>query len=146
MFNKEPSPMDPTFATYLVYVFVSVVLTVWVARTLSTHGLPFLQTVFRGNTALANSVNHLLVVGFYLVNLGFIAFNLRLGIRVHGSAEATEALSMKVGLVLLVLGALHFGNVFVLNRMRRGAILEDAPPPLAPDERVVLAPPPGSAS
>src|SRR5262245_3247762 len=113
MFNKELDPMDPTFVTYLVYVLVSVVLTFWVARTLSTHGLPFLQTVFRGNTALAVSVNHLLVVGFYLVNLGFISFNLRLGFRVYGSAEATEALSMKVGLVLLVLGALHFVNVYV---------------------------------
>jgi hypothetical protein len=138
--------MDPTFTTYLVYVFVSVVLTVWVARTLSTHGLPFLRDVFRGNDALATSVNHLLVVGFYLVNLGFIAFNLRLGIRVHGPAEATEALSTKVGLVLLVLGALHFVNVIVLNRMRRGAVLADALPPVAPDERVFLPPPAGSAS
>jgi len=125
--------MDPTFATYLVYLLVSVVLTVWVARTLSTHGIAFLNDVFRGQTELARSVNHLLVVGFYLVNLGFIAFNLKLGLAVRGSAQATEALSQKVGLVLLVLGGLHFGNLWVLHRMRQRALLTDAPPPVAPD-------------
>ncbi len=125
--------MDPTFATYLVYLLVSVVLTVWVARTLSAHGIAFLRDVFRGNEGLANSVNHLLVVGFYLVNLGFIAFNLKLGLRVAGSAQALEALSHKVGLVLLVLGGLHFINLWVLQRMRQRALLADTPPPVAPD-------------
>ena len=125
--------MDPTFATYLVYLLISVVLTVWVARTRSAHGIAFLRDVFRGNETLAGSVNHLLVVGFYLVNLGFIAFNLKLGLRVNGSAEALEALSHKVGLVLLVLGGLHFSNLWVLQRMRQRALLADAPPPVAPD-------------
>jgi hypothetical protein len=132
--------MDSTFTTYLVYLTVSVVLTVWVARTLSAHGLTFLRDVFGGNVALATSVNHLLVVGFYLVNLGFISFNLRLGIRVYGPAEATEALSLKVGLVLLVLGGLHFFNLWVLNRMRHRAILSDAPPPVEPTGHVLARP------
>jgi hypothetical protein len=143
VFNME-APMDPTFATYLVYLAVSIVLTVWVARTLSKHGLTFLRDVFGGNAALASSVNHLLVVGFYLVNLGFISFNLRLGLRVYGSAEATEALSQKVGLVLLVLGGLHFFNLWILHRMRNRALLSDAPPPVAPDGQIAFAARPGT--
>ena len=54
--------------TYISYVVLSVVLTVWVAQTLHKNGRVFLVEVFSGNEALADSVNHLLVVGFYLIN------------------------------------------------------------------------------
>lgn len=132
--------MDPTFATYLVYVTLSVLLTVWVARTLSKHGLPFLADVFRGNPLLATSVNRLLVVGFYLLNLGFVSFNLRLGLRVWDAAQATEELSTKVGLVLLVLGGWHFVNLWILQRMRQRALLGEAPPPVPPDALLTGSP------
>src|SRR5262245_49771785 len=57
---------------YLTYLAFSIVITVFVARTLSKNGLPFLVRGFKGNEELAASTNHLLVVGFYLVNLGFV--------------------------------------------------------------------------
>ncbi len=53
--------------TYVVYLLLSIALTVWVARTLFKNGRIFLVDVFHGNEALADSVNHLLVVGFYLI-------------------------------------------------------------------------------
>ena len=124
---------DQTFLTYVAYLVVSVLLTVWVARTLFRNGQIFLEDVFRGNAPLATSVNHLLVVGFYLLNLGFISFNLKLGMAVHTPAEALEVLSQKVGLVLLVLGGMHFLNLWVFHQMRHRTLLRDAPPPIAPD-------------
>ena len=78
-------------------------------------------------------MNHLLVVGFYLINLGYIAMMLRLGYDLTDTRSAIEALSLKLGYVLLILGFMHLLNVFVFNRMRRNAILDNAPPPVAPD-------------
>ena len=124
---------DPTVITYLVYLALSVALTVWVARTLFRSGRVFLVDVFRGNAPLADSTNHLLVVGFYLVNLGYVSLALRLGYDVADARGSIEALSRKVGAVLLVLGGMHFFNLFVFARMRRRARLADAPPPVAPD-------------
>ena len=62
--------------TYGLYLAISIGLTIWVERTLFKNGKVFLVEVFKGDEALANSVNHLLVVGFYLLNLGFVALNL----------------------------------------------------------------------
>ena len=125
--------MNALFFTYLVYVAVSVALTIWVARTLSRNGAIFLVDVFRGNEALARSVNHLLVVGFYLINLGYVCLNLKVGIRVEAPHESMEALATKVGFVLLVLGGMHFLNLIVFARIRRNAALANAPLPVAPD-------------
>jgi len=120
-------------ATYLVYLGVSIALTVWVARTLHKNGRVFLVDVFHGNEPLADSVNHLLVVGFYLINLGYVSLALKLGYNVETAQAGIEALSVKVGMVLLVLGGMHFFNLFIFSRMRRRAGLYNGPPPVAPD-------------
>lgn len=133
--------MDSKVLEYTIYVALSAILTVWVATTLSRHGKRFLVDVFRGDNSLADSVNHLLVVGFYLVNLGYISLQLKLDIPPANFAQVVEALATKVGFVLVVLGVMHFGNLFVLARMRRNAIRDQQPqfppmpilpPPLAP--------------
>lgn len=86
--------------------------------------------VFHGNESLADSVNHLLVVGFYLINFGYVSLALKLGYDVATPQEGIEALSVKVGMVLLVLGAMHFFNLFIFSRMRRRASLVNGPPPV----------------
>ena len=96
--------MDPKVITYGAYILISALLTVWVARTLHKNGRVFLVEVFGGDESLADSVNHLLVVGFYLINFGYVTLALKIGIAIDSAQVAVEALSYKVGLVLLVLG------------------------------------------
>ena len=132
--------MEPIVLMYLAYVALSVGLTIWVAHTLSKNGQVFLVDVFNGNQKMADSVNHLLVVGFYLINLGYIALALKLGYEIQGAKESIEALSAKVGWVLLMLGFMHFFNLFVFSRIRRRARLNEDYPPIAPDACVI---PPG---
>ena len=107
--------------TYLMYLAISVALTVWVARTLSKNGRVFLVNSFESDERLADSVNHLLVVGFYLINLGYVTLALKLGDKPDTTQGAIEFLSTKVGLVLLVLGAMHFFNVFVIAKWGKRA-------------------------
>jgi hypothetical protein len=135
--------MDPKVWMYLVYLAISIGLTVWVATTLSRNGLVFLQDVF-ADAKLANAVNHLLVMGFYLLNLGYVAVAMRSTSRIPDASRALETLSLKIGLVLLVLGVLHFFNVFFLGRYRRGRLRQQQTrPPLPPAGRLPMPTPPG---
>jgi hypothetical protein len=125
--------MDPVVISYTAYLLISIALTVWVAQTLFTNGRVFLVDVFGGNKPLADSVNHLLVVGFYLINLGFIVRGLRIYDPITNARQGMEALSDKIGIVLLTLGAMHFLNLYVFSRIRRRATIRNAPLPVAPD-------------
>jgi hypothetical protein len=122
--------------SYLVYVSISVALTMWVARTLHKNGRIFLVDAFHGNEALADSVNHLLVVGFYLINIGYVALALKTAQKPFDLQTAIELLSTKIGLVLIVLGGMHFMNMIVFSRLRRRAMRELAPPPVPPQARI----------
>src|SRR5215475_3166069 len=124
--------------TYLLYLAVSVALTIWVAQTLHKNGRVFLVDSFLGNESLADSVNHLLVVGFYLINIGFVTLALKYGEKAVDAQTGLEILSTKIGLVLVVLGFMHFFNLFIFSKMRRRATHRAAPP--------VLPPPPAPAA
>jgi hypothetical protein len=119
--------------SYVGYLVLSIGLTVWVARTLSKNGRVFLIDSFLGNAELADSVNRLLVVGFYLINIGYVTLALRYGDKPTDLPTAIETLSTKVGLVLIVLGVMHFFNLYIFSKMRRRGLVRMAKPPVVPD-------------
>jgi hypothetical protein len=128
--------MTPIVWTYTVYIALSIPLTVWVAHTLHQNGRVFLVDSFRGNEQLADSVNHLLVVGFYLINIGYVALALKEAVAPADLREVLETISRKVGVVMLVLGGMHFFNILVFSKMRRRALLHAAPPPVPPQGQI----------
>ena len=117
--------MNATVLTYAVYLALSIGLTVWTARTLSRNGEVFLHDVFKGEERIADATNRLLVVGFYLANLGFVALNLQVSGPIWSAQHAIEALAPKLGGVALLLGIVHVANVVVLTQVRRN---RTAPP------------------
>jgi hypothetical protein len=108
---------------YIVYIAFSVVITVYVSRTLSKNGLPFLLAGFRGDLKLAESTNHLLVVGFYLVNMGFVLLRMQTGMRIDTVEQLIEYQASGLGLVLFVLGLAHFFNMYVIHRIGRSGYI-----------------------
>ena len=124
--------MSIVVVTYVLYLVISILLTIWVGKTLHKNGRIFLVDAFSGNEELADSVNHLLVVGFYLVNAGFVALAIKLGLRPTDIAALFETVSIKVGTVLVVLGGMHFLNLYIFSRIRRRAQMKHAPPPVYP--------------
>ena len=107
---------------YVVYLVISIAVTVWVARTLHKNGRAFLVEAFHGDEVLADSINHLLVVGFYLINIGWIVMTLRTTYDLYTTRAVIELLSDKIGTVLFVLGMMHFFNLYVFSRFRRRAL------------------------
>src|SRR3954453_8002904 len=101
--QKKGKNMNWLLTTYVAYLVISIALTVWVARTLHKNGRVFLVDSFLGNEQLADSVNHLLVVGFYLINIGYVSLALKHAASVSTAQAALETLSSKIGFVLLVL-------------------------------------------
>jgi hypothetical protein len=121
---------------YTVYPILSITATAWVGSTLFKNGRAFLVDAFHGNSALADSINHLLVVGFYLINIGYVTLALRTSEIVANPRQGMELVSSKFGVVLVVLGAMHFMNLYIFNRLRKSGAERHMPPPLLPNARL----------
>jgi hypothetical protein len=95
-----------------------------VARTLFKNGKVFLIDIFHGNKELADSVNNLLLVGFYLINLGYAVYTLQVTDMIANTQQVIEALSIKIGLIILILGGMHFFNLYIFFNLRKKAVHE----------------------
>lgn len=113
--------MNYIIITYLVYLVITISLTVWVAKTLFKNGKVFLIDIFHGNKEVSDSVNNLLLVGFYLVNIGYAVYTLQVSYAIANPQEMIESLSLKVGLIILILGAMHFFNLYIFFKLRKRA-------------------------
>ena len=110
--------MNYTLITYGIYLVASIGITLWVGKKLFTNGRIFLVDIFKNNTELADSVNNILLVGFYLINIGFMIYTLKLNESILNAQMMIEILSVKLGIVILILGGMHFFNLFVLISYR----------------------------
>lgn len=107
--------------TYLLYIGISLAMTFWVGRTLNKNGHVFLMENYKDNEPLARAINSMLLVGFYMINIGFISYTLKIqdGAPVN-YAQVLEFLSLKVGFVAIVLGGMHFALMFALQQYSKG--------------------------
>ena len=116
--------MSYILISYSIYLILTLILTVWVARTLFRNGKIFLVDIFHGNNELATAVNNLLLVGFYLVNIGYAVYTLSITDNIWNARQLVETLSIKVGAIILILGGMHFFNMLVFYKLRKRALLE----------------------
>ena len=117
--------MNYIIITYLLYLVITIFLTIWVARTLFKNGKTFLYDIFHGNKELADSVNNLLLVGFYLINLGYAVYTLQIKTNIESVQALIEKLSLKIGWIILILGAMHFLNLYIFFTLRKKAMHEN---------------------
>jgi hypothetical protein len=118
-------------AVYAAYAATAIGLTAWLARTLSRNGAVFLADVFKDRPGLAEAVNRLLVVGFYMLNLGyaFYILNAGSGLDAFGSVQY---LVNRLAILLVTLAFIHFVNVLVFWRIRIRGEQRQLPVPVAP--------------
>lgn len=114
--------MSYIITLYSIYLAVTIILTIWVAHTLFRNGKVFLIEIFHGDKELAQAVNNLLLVGFYLVNIGYAVYTLRVEFNVTDTRQLIEELSLKVGAIILILGGMHFLNMLVFFKLRKRAL------------------------
>ena len=113
--------MSYVVISYLIYLVITVITTILVAKNLFSNGKVFLVDIFHGNTELAIAVNNLLLAGFYLINIGYAVYTLRVFETIVNAQELIEVLSIKTGAIILILGGMHFGNMFIFFKLRKKA-------------------------
>ena len=123
-----------TVGIYLLYLLISIGLTIAVGIGVARSGRAFLLDVVAGNDTLARAISRLIVLGFYLLSLGFVVLAMHTGGTVASATAGLQLLSVKVGEVLLMLGALHLLTLGALVRARRLAQARQGQEPARSDQ------------
>jgi hypothetical protein len=108
-------------AAYFIYLPIALLLTWYVAHTLFKNGLIFMRDIFFGREEIAVATNALFKIGFYLLNIGFALYILKITDQLVGTQDTIEVLSFKVGGFSIYLGIMLFFNLYLFFRGKRVA-------------------------
>lgn len=106
--------MNYNILTYILYLLITLFVVVYVGHVLYTKGRPFLISTFKGDIALADALNKVLLAGYYLINAGYTIMVLRIWEKVNSPVDMMNVLSFKAGAIILTLGIMHIFNVIIL--------------------------------
>ena len=107
--------------TYFIYLPIAMLLTWIVAHNLFKNGIIFMRDIFFGREDIAKATNSLFKIGFYLLNIGFALFILRISNALTGMQDTIEILSSKVGGFSIYLGVMLFFNLYLFFRGKKVA-------------------------
>jgi len=108
-----------TILAYFIYLPVALLLTWVVAHNLFKNGLIFMRDIFFGREDIARATNSLFKIGFYLLNVGFALYILKIYHLITGMQDTIEVLSSKIGGFSIYLGVMLFLNLYLFFRGKR---------------------------
>ena len=110
-------------ASLAVYAVLFATFTYLVGSALRSRGWLFLSNTFENRPAVASSVQFLLNLGFYLMCLSLLLWNLGLdpstrwvdGKQVFTVRDLVQTVSVRLGISIFVVAAFHTINILVLS-------------------------------
>ena len=107
--------MNYNILSYGLYLPITFYITILVGRELHKAGKYFVCEMIRHDKAFANAVNNSLLIGYYLINLGYVTIMISSWQEITCFTSLLITLCDKIGIILITLGFIHFMNMLVLT-------------------------------
>src|SRR6187402_3057254 len=99
---------------YIIYLFITYLITVRVGFIFYRNGRLFILELLKNDVALTDFINRILLVGYYLLNLGYATIIVSTWSVVHSWQELFLTITMMTGKILLTLSVMHFFNMLAI--------------------------------
>jgi len=106
--------MNLNISAYVVFVFLMVFIIVYVGRYFYTNGRVFIISLLKGNVSLADSINRLLLAGYYLLNIGYAFLKIKDWKKINTLEVWCSSLALNMGTLILILAFMHYGNMLAI--------------------------------
>ncbi|MGS2727275.1 hypothetical protein ACU8DI_11760 [Psychroserpens sp. BH13MA-6] len=107
--------MNLNILSYCIYLPIIGIIMVKVGWMFYKHGEIYLRFLFNHNNALVASVNNLLLIGYYLLNIGYAVISLAYWQSIDSVLDMFNTLSERLGIIIIAITILHYNNVLLCN-------------------------------
>ncbi|OYU95063.1 MAG: hypothetical protein CFE21_12205 [Bacteroidetes bacterium B1(2017)] len=107
--------MEFNLISYCLYLPATFYITIVIGKDLNQQGAHFLLQTFAGDTELVQTLNKFLLIGYYLINLGYAAVSVNFFSQIDTWLMLVEELTLRLGMLLMGLGFIHYFNLFALT-------------------------------
>ena len=99
---------------YIIFLSILFFITFRVGWVFYKNGEVFIKALLPGDLHLVQSINKLLLAGYYLTNFGYVTLNISSWEPIPSFEIMCEVLFMKAGGIILLLGLMHYLNMACL--------------------------------
>ena len=111
--------MSYNISAYIIYLACMVFIIGYVGRYFYTNGRVFIISLFGGNVSLADQINKLLLLAYYLFNIGYTFIKLRHWQKVNTIEQLLSSLARNIAVLVLILAVTHYFNMIVIYFLSR---------------------------
>ena len=113
--------MNYNIIAYCIYGIITVFITVFVGKQFHNNGYYYIISIFEAEK-ISNAINNLLLIGYYLVNIGFAIYKISDWQKLYNIKDLIENLSSNIAFIVILLAILNFVNIAVLSIFRKQSI------------------------
>jgi len=108
--------MNLNIIGYLVYLCITSIVVVRVGKTCYTNGNIYVSQLIPEHEDICKKTNNVLLVGYYLLNLGYCATTLISWEQILSVDQMVEVISIKTASIITLISILHYINIFLITK------------------------------
>ncbi|HVZ98340.1 MAG TPA: hypothetical protein VG847_15760 [Chitinophagaceae bacterium] len=106
--------MNYNILTYCIYGGITIYIIVWVGRLFHTNGRIFILRLFHQNESVTDTTNNLLLLAYYLFNIGYAVVQFSLWEKITGTDMLIASVAEKTGILIFILAITHYFNIALI--------------------------------
>jgi hypothetical protein len=111
--------MNYNVGAYIIFLTLVIFIIVYVGRYFYTNGRVFIISLFHGNVALADQINKLLLIAYYLFNIGYSFIKVKQWQKISNLEVLFSSLASNVGVLIFILAVTHYFNMLVTYQLSK---------------------------
>ncbi|RZN82613.1 MAG: hypothetical protein EVB11_07800 [Winogradskyella sp.] len=115
--------MNYNIITYCIYLPIISFIMVKIGWLFYKNGEVFLLNLFSNNIDFVKSINNLLLIGYYLTNIGYAIITIAYWENINSTVEMINSLSYTIGKIILLLAIMHYNNIFWLKYLNKSKLI-----------------------
>lgn len=107
--------MNYNMIGYGIFITLIVLIIVVVGKICYRNGNVFVAELIPDHLELCQQINKILLVGYYLVNIGYGAMTLVDWETITSPLQLVEVIAIKISIIISILSILHYLNIIILT-------------------------------
>ena len=107
--------MNLNVLSYSIYLTITAIIIFAVGQILYRNGNVFVSQLVPNHEDLCKKVNKNLLLGYYLLNLGYCAITILNWEKIETMNQLIAIIAYKTSIILFIIGILHYFNIFMIT-------------------------------
>lgn len=108
--------MNLNLLAYCIFLAIVVYIIVVIGRICYRNGNVYVLSLMPGHEDLCIRINRMLLIGYYLINIGYAATTLIRWRTITTYAQLVDMTASALAIIICMLAVLHYLNIYILTK------------------------------